>query len=236
MTNENEMLLKKALLESTSQEVDKIDAIQAPDCLPSPEFKSKIYNSHIKKRIFTPKRLIFSITALIIAAIIVIMISTSANEPPVFDYTIQISENSVSLSVSGELEKITPREIELVYSPLYSMHNRGYKLRLREISAHEISYRFADESKNTDIDLRQSVISGFTITSDESLEELYREIYVDDVKLYLFERDTRSVIVWMYEEYEFILDYNTYLTDWEEVERIIKETIYSTPVPISELE
>ncbi|MBQ8546212.1 MAG: hypothetical protein IJ437_04665 [Clostridia bacterium] len=234
MTKENKTLLENALFESTSQEIKEIDDTNLPDFSPSADFKRKIYSSHIKKKIITPKRIFIAIMVLLIATII-IMVSTSNDKEPVYDYIIDISNNAVSLSVSDKLKDATPREIELAYSPLNSMLNHGYKLKSRDAYTTEIINTFTNEEKNTDIELKQSVISGITITLDQSLEEPYREIYIDNTKLYLFERDTRSVIVWMHAEYEFFLDYNTYLTDWEEVERIIRETINAPGVPISEL-
>ena len=236
MTNEDKTLLKNALLESTTDEINEVDNTTLSDFSVSSDFKSNIYNSYVKKKFFTPKKFIISIGALIIATIIIFasIALYQMNKKPVFDYEIEISGNTVSLLVSDKLKDMSPSEIELIYSPLNGMLNHGYKLDSHSVDSSTISYKFVNEEKNTTINLEQSTLNGLTIISDQNAEELYKEIYIDNIKLYLFERDTRNVVIWMFEGYEFYLEYNPHFIDEDEVERIINETINSNPMPISE--
>ncbi len=229
MTNENIALLKKALFESTLQEIREIEAIGLPDFSISEEFKVKIYNSHIKKRASLSKRVIIAIVAAVITCTI-IMMSISAIRNPIIDFIVETFDGFAVFSINDDAKGNSPKKIEVVHSPMQSMLERGYTLEYHSISATGVRYIFENKTKNR-IDISQSIMNIDISGSVENYE--YKETSINHISVhYVIEHNT-YIIYWMYNGYIFNLTCDSSI-DWEEIELIIRETIYSTPVPISE--
>lgn len=229
MTNENMALLKKALFESTLQEIKEIEAIGLPDFSISEEFKAKIYNSHIKKRAPLSKRIIISVIVAVITCTI-IMMSISAIRNPIIDFIVETFEGLTTFTVNDDVKDNSPKKIEVVYSPLQSMLERGYNLEYHEVAPMYITYTLKDKN-GTEFSLDQLTISGNTAIKYS--EGIFEEFYIDKQKAYRLIEEKNTIVIWTYANYKFILTCDSSI-DWEEIELIIRETIYSTPVPVSE--
>lgn len=228
--NENVNILKKALFESTLQEIKEINNDDFSELCPSESFKRKIYDSYVKPKRSIKKSLIIAIAVAIITAVITIS-AVSAIRKPIFGFIVEMFEAHTVFSFSEETDKSTPRYIETVYSPLPSMLERGYLLEHHAVAPASVFYTFEVEATGVDINLSQLTLTATTHVYYENVE--FTEKYVDKQKVYFLDGDDAKIAVWYCHDYLFNLNCHSSIS-WDEIERIVKETIYSEPVPVSE--